>query len=109
MAPEESKIKFGQVIARSWSDDAYKARLIDTPREVFQEAGLELPDDVHVTVVEQTAEAAEGGKLSVIEQTDKQFVLTLPRPPADVADMELDDERLAAVAGGDCDYCQWWW
>lgn len=109
MAPEESKIKFGQVIARSWSDDAYKARLIDTPREVFQEAGLELPADVHVTVVEQPAEAAEGGKLSVIEQTDKQFVLTLPRPPADVGDMELDDERLAAVAGGDCDYCQWWW
>ena len=109
MTPDESKIKFGRVIARSWSDDAYKARLIDTPRAVFQEAGLEVPDDIHITVVEQTTEAAEGGNLSVVEQTGKQFVLNLPRPPADVADVELDEKRLAEVAGGSCTWCFTCW
>lgn len=111
MDAKESNVKFGQVIARAWSDDAYKARLLETPREAFKEAGLDLPAGVQVTVVEQTGESASDGKPSVIKQTDTQFVLNLPPPPADFEDMELDDERLAAVAGGDCDYCrpyEWW-
>ena len=77
------RVAWGKVIARSWSDEDYKARLLDNPHAVLTEAGVDVPPDIDVKVV---------------EQMPGQVVLTLPHRPDD-EDMELDDSRLEAVAG----------
>ena len=107
MAANEAQIKLGQMIARTWSDEGYRAKLFESPHEVLREAGIDLPDGIGVKVVEQSGESADRGQLSVMEQQGEQFVLTLPRPPADDVDMELEDEALEAVAGGFCCCCCW--
>ena len=41
----------------SWyKDPAYRARMVKEPRKVLGEMGLELPDDVHITVHDSSAE-----------------------------------------------------
>ena len=80
----EARIAMGKVIARCWGDDEYKSRLIDDPRAVLSEAGLDPPPDIEIKVQ---------------EQMPGQVLLTLPPRPDD-EDMELDDSRLEAVAGG---------
>ena len=104
---DDAKIKLGQLIARTWSDEGYKARLFEAPREVLREAGIDLPDEIVVRVVEQPAGSGDRGQLGVMEQQGEQLVLSLPRPPADDADMALEDESLEAVAGGICCCCCW--
>ena len=46
---EEQRAAWSKIVAQSWSDDEYKARLIDEPRTVLTEAGFQLPDDTDVT------------------------------------------------------------
>ena len=49
-------VAFGKVIARSWSDEAYKERLLAQPREVLAEAGIRLPEGVEVVITEDRPE-----------------------------------------------------
>ena len=88
---EQMKVTWGKVIANAWEDDAYKARLLDDPRTVLVEAGVDVPAGVTITVSEQSPD---------------QVHLTLPPKPDD-EDMELDDARLEAAAGGDWHWCCW--
>ena len=74
----------GKIIARAWSDEGYKARLVSDPRSVFEEAGLDLAEGLEVRVVEDTPGV-------------RHFVL----PPAP-AEGELSEEALEQVAAGDC-------
>jgi hypothetical protein len=73
---------FGKVIANAWSDGDYKARLVNDPKSVLAEAGIELEDGVDVTVVEDTA-------------TSRHLVI-----PAAPAEGELSEDALEQVAGG---------
>jgi Nitrile hydratase, alpha chain len=57
---------WSQVIARSWSDDSYKQRLVENPKEVLSEAGISVPQDTRVVVHEN--------------QPGEQH-LVLPEPP----------------------------
>ena len=107
MISDTEKVRWGQMIARTWSDDVYKARVFENPREMLRDMGVDLPDDVTVKVVEQSAESTGRGQLGVFEQQGDEWILTLPRPPADDADTELEDEQLEAVAGGFCCCCCW--
>ena len=75
----------GKVIARSWDDDDYKARLLSDPRAVLAEAGLDVPSGVEVTVSEQ-----------------KPGTLHLMLPPKPAGEGTLDDKALEAVSGGHC-------
>jgi hypothetical protein len=70
--------RYGQVVARAWSDDDYKARFIADPTTVMREAGIELPGRAQVKVVENTP-----------------HLIHLILPPSD-----LRQEDLAQVAGG---------
>ena len=83
--PENTKgdAVFGKVIAKAWRDAAFKLALIANPSAALQAEGIELPNGVAVTV---------------LENTDKQFHLVLPPVPTD----ELSDEALVAVAAGYC-------
>ena len=82
-----ARVAWGKVIARCWRDDDYKANLLADPRTVLTEAGLDVPDGIDVKVQ---------------EQVPGQRILTIPAPPDD-EDMELDDHRLEAAAGGGWD------
>lgn len=68
-------------MAKAWSDEAFKERLLKEPARVLAENGIEVPPGVEVRVVENTADVT---------------YLTLPPKPAD----ELSDEQLSGVAGG---------
>ncbi len=43
------------MVERAWSDDAYKARLLEDSTAVMREAGIDIPDGITVKVVEDTA------------------------------------------------------
>ncbi len=79
----ETDNAYGKIIAKAWRDPAFKAALIANPAAALKAEGIDVPDGMTVTVV---------------ENTDKQFHLVLPPVPTD----ELSDEALDAVAGGLC-------
>ena len=78
---DEHAKQYGQVVARAWADDEFKARFLADPAAVLQEEGIDMP---------------EGVELRAVENTDKVAYLSLPLQPSD----ELSDEQLSQMAGG---------
>ncbi len=78
---------YAKLVAKAWSDPAFKARLMREPKTVLAEAGLGLP---------------KGIDLKVIETTGTTAYFILPAPPKDV---ELSEEALSSVAAGAA--CMW--
>ncbi len=75
-------MKISKVIARAWTDAAYKAKLLSDPRAALAEAGVEIPEGVTVKVVENTADIQH---------------LVLPVAPDNAKELSLDQvNRLAA-------------
>ncbi|MEP7308773.1 MAG: NHLP leader peptide family RiPP precursor [Acidobacteriota bacterium] len=72
----------GQVVAKAWSDPAYKARLLEDSTAVLKEEGIDYGPGVQVKVV---------------ENTDTLRYLTLPPAPKE---SELSEEQLGRVAFG---------
>ena len=60
MSPERPTIQgfdhLQRVAATALGDDAYRQRLVSDPEAVLREEGLTVPDEVHVTVHENTAD-----------------------------------------------------
>jgi hypothetical protein len=83
----ENAPDFAKIIAKAWRDPAFKAELIANPAAALKAEGIDVPDGMAVTV---------------LENTDKQFHLVLPPSPSTD---ELSDEALAAVSGGWCGPC----
>ena len=73
--------KKNQILAKAWSDPAFKQRFMKDPKGVSAEFGLTVPD---------------GMELRVVENTPEVFYIVLPGKPTD----ELSDEQLTGVAGG---------
>lgn len=80
MTHEEKAKVYGKVIARAWSDEGFKARLMADPVTVLTAEGVEFPAGMTVNVVENSATA---------------YTLVLPPRPVDLADEDLD-----LVSGG---------
>ena len=74
--------EYAKVVARAWSDPAFKAQLLADPNAVLVAAGASVPPGV---------------KIRVVENTDTLVHLVLPPRPADG---ELSDAALERVAGG---------
>jgi hypothetical protein len=72
----------GRVIARAWSDDAYKQQLLSDPAGALDELGVEIQAGISIAVVENTADTVH---------------LVLPMPPSEG---ELSDDALGQVVGG---------
>jgi len=51
-----SQKQIGQLIAKAWADEAFKARLKSDPRGTLAEAGFDVPSGHTVRVVEDTAD-----------------------------------------------------
>lgn len=83
---EQSK-RIAKLIAKVWSDEAFKESLFADPKAVLAAEGFTVPAGVDVKVLEQTAQ---------------QMYVVIPARPDDITVAELD-QRLAA--GYSTDQC----
>ena len=81
MELQESQKVWMKVVAKAWSDQAFKERLQAEPRAVLKEFGIVVPEDLTV---------------KVLEDTPKEVRLILPEQPVELSEAELD--QLAAGA-----------
>ena len=72
-----------ELFAACWKDDALKQRFMADPKAVLAEYGMDVPDGMDVTVV---------------ENTDNTVHITMPAPPS--GSMDLSDDELSNAAGG---------
>lgn len=72
---EEQAKKIGQLIAKCWSDDSFKQKLLSDPKSVLKENGVDIP---------------EGLEVKLVENTDKVFHLVIPAKPDELSDEDLD-------------------
>ena len=81
-ARQERARKWGQVVAKAWTDESFKQRLLAEPATVLREQGMEVPPGVEVRVVENTGTVAH---------------LVLPTRPAEGELSEAELERAAGL------------
>ncbi len=74
---------YARVIAKAWSDPAYKARLVADPHAALREMGLDPGADFAITVVEDSADTVH---------------LVIPNSPA--GSDSLSTEQMEGVAAG---------
>lgn len=79
----EERKEYAKVIARAWVDEEFKKRLLEDPRMVLKENGIEIPEGVTVRFVEQ-----------------KENEILIPFHPRPSETYDLSDEDLEKVAGG---------
>ena len=79
MQEDQSK-KMGQLIAKCWSDEGFKKKLLADPAGTLKAQGMDVP---------------AGVTIQALENTDKVFHLVIPAKPTDLTDADLDK-----VAGG---------
>jgi hypothetical protein len=85
MTNEEQAKALSKLIAKTWADDGFKARLLADPAGVLTAEGLAPPAGVSV---------------KILENTDTVFNLVLPAKPTDLSDQDMD-----AIAGGEFCSC----
>jgi hypothetical protein len=78
---EQLEKTYTALVAKAWKDDALKAELLSDPKRVLNENGMEMPENLEIRVVENTADTIH---------------LILPPEPSD----ELSDEILADMSAG---------
>ena len=80
MNQDEQSKKIGQILAKCWSDESFKQKLMADPIGTLTAEGAKVPEGISVIV---------------LENTDKVFNLVIPAKPTDLTDADLDK-----VAGG---------
>ncbi len=86
---DESQKNYGKVVAKAWTDDEFKVKLMSDPKAVFKENGVSVPEGMDVKIVENTPTLTH---------------FTLPER-SKAKGGELSDEQLDSVAGGG--YIDW--
>jgi len=82
-SPEEFHKIWAKIVAKAWSDPAFKDRLMKDPAGVLDEYGCE---------------ASSGTEFHIDEDTERSIHLTLPhKPSGELSDQEL--EKIAAAYG----------
>jgi hypothetical protein len=79
---KEQGKKIAKLIAKAWSDESFKERLLADSRAVFEDEGIKVP---------------QGVDIKVVEQTDTQTFFVIPKKPVDI-DISEWDERNAALS-----------
>ena len=80
---------YSEVVQKAWNDPAFKAQLVADPTGTLRAAGVDIPSEMEIKLVEHAAGEKEG-----------HTVVTLPLPAAPTEHLN-DDELLAAINGGD--------
>jgi len=107
MTEERRRQEWAKITAQAWEDPAFKTQLLTRPNDVFKSHGMGFPDDYSVKIVEAGSSEASGiGQYTLSQGDDGHYnvVMRLPQKPAEVAQGELSDAELEAVAGG-TSYC----
>ncbi|WNJ16381.1 NHLP leader peptide family RiPP precursor [Pontibacter sp. G13] len=85
----EKKALYQEIVKRAWEDESFKAELVQSPVAAIEKA------------FGQTVSLPAGSELRVVDQTDPSYsYLNLPAQP-NYDEMELSDEQLELVAGGE--------
>ena len=80
MDKEQFGQAWGKIVAKAWSDEAFKKRLLSEPNAVLKENGVDIP---------------AGVQFKIMEDTDQLCHISLPNPPD-----SLDLNTLEKAAGG---------
>ena len=80
MKPDEFQKAYAKLVAAAWADESVKQRLIESPKQVLKEYGVEMP---------------EGIDIRVFENSDNIVNLVIPMKPADIV-MDSVETREAA-------------
>ena len=87
-----------QLIEKALKDESFRKQLVENPGAAIEaETGRKIPETV---------------KIKVLEEDSQTVYLVLPQAPVQSTEMELTEEELKSVAGGDCDVwslnsCDW--
>jgi hypothetical protein len=84
MNQEEQGRKISQLIAKCWTDESFKQKILADPAATLRAEGLEMPAGVSYVAH---------------ENTEKMVHLVIPAKPTDLSDEDLRDV-VAGVAGG---------
>ena len=87
---EENKKLWAKIVAKAWCDEAFKAELLSNPEQVLKAAGAEIPEGVHVHVVEEQKPS-----------TAEDIYLYLP-PVKETINLNEEDEKKAAFGAYCC-------
>ena len=79
---------YSEVVQKAWNDPAFMAQLVSDPTGTLRAAGVDIPADMEIKLVEHAAGEKEG-----------HTVVTLPLPAAPTQHLD-DDALLAAINGG---------
>jgi len=90
MNQEEQNKQMGQLIAKCWADEGFKAKLLADPAATLKAEGAEVP---------------EGVEIKAVENTDTVFHLVIPVVPTDLSDEDLDSVAGGGLTGGWCHEC----
>ena len=82
---EANKKLWAKIVAKAWCDEAFKAELLNNPEQVLKAEGAEIPEGVHVHVVEEQKPS-----------TAEDVYLYLP-PVRETITLEAEYERKAAI------------
>jgi len=75
---------YSEVVQKAWNDPAFKAQLVNDPTGTLRAAGVEIPADMEIKLVEHAAGEKEG-----------HTVVTLPLPAAPTE--HLNDDELGRL------------
>ncbi len=80
----ENEENLAKAIARSWTDEGFRSRLISNPREALSELSIRLPKDLKVRVLEETQE--------------NSLTISIPRRPDNASSMSTKELRNLAAS-----------
>ncbi len=84
---KERNKKMAKLLAKVWSDETFKKRLLSDSRAVLEAEGISVPAGVDVKVV---------------EQTDRQQYFVIPQRPADENMVRLEVRAAATLIKFSC-------
>jgi hypothetical protein len=77
----ETQVRWAEIIAKAWTDEAFKKKLLTNPQEVLKECGLPITPKM---------------KYMIHENTEHLTHLVLPSPPTNKTEAEI----LSILASG---------
>jgi hypothetical protein len=91
---------WSKIIAKAWSDDAFKSQLMSDPKPVLVQYGIRDLDAFHVEVHEDPN--AQPGDWHIQGRgPNATYIVAIPPKPSG----ELSDSDLESVSGAGCSCC----